>query len=74
MIPPLARRHGLRHRQPADVADLAEEADHVTALIAGSIAFSGTAGAFLDHAPEGVPEARRAEAAYTALTGGVGAV
>ncbi|MFE6101111.1 ABC transporter ATP-binding protein [Streptomyces laurentii] len=57
-----------------DVADLAEEADHVTALIAGSIAFSGTAGAFLDHAPEGVPEARRAEAAYTALTGGVGAV
>ncbi|MEU5917158.1 ATP-binding cassette domain-containing protein [Streptomyces sp. NPDC047141] len=52
-----------------DVADLAEEADHVTALAQGAITFSGTTGAFLAHAPAHVPEARRAEAAYTALTG-----
>ncbi|MEU7023722.1 ATP-binding cassette domain-containing protein [Streptomyces sp. NPDC046203] len=57
-----------------DVADLAEEADHVTALIAGTIAFSGTTDAFLRHAPAQVPEARRAEAAYTALTAGAAAV
>ncbi|MEV4944042.1 ABC transporter ATP-binding protein [Streptomyces zaomyceticus] len=52
-----------------DVADLAEEADHVTALTRGTITFSGSTAAFLAHAPAHVSEARRAEVAYTALTG-----
>ncbi|MFF9853625.1 ABC transporter ATP-binding protein [Streptomyces litmocidini] len=52
-----------------DVADLAEEADHVTALARGMITFSGSTRAFLAHAPSHVPEARRAEVAYTALIG-----
>ncbi|MEU3689467.1 ABC transporter ATP-binding protein [Streptomyces narbonensis] len=52
-----------------DVADLAEEANHVTTLAKGTITFSGSTADFLAHAPAFVPEARRAEAAYTALTG-----
>ncbi|TXS52274.1 ABC transporter ATP-binding protein [Streptomyces sp. t39] len=51
-----------------DVADLAEEAHHVTTLARGTITFSGSAAAFLAHAPDSAPAARRAEAAYTALT------
>ncbi|MFB7281353.1 ABC transporter ATP-binding protein [Streptomyces hydrogenans] len=51
-----------------DVADLAEEADHVTTLTGGEITYSGTTEEFLGHAPAGTPEARRAEGAYTALT------
>ncbi|MEU2507913.1 ATP-binding cassette domain-containing protein [Streptomyces sp. NPDC007863] len=51
-----------------DVADLAEEADHVTTLTRGVITYSGSTGDFLGHAPAGTPEARRAEASYTALT------
>ncbi|GGY24142.1 ABC transporter ATP-binding protein [Streptomyces omiyaensis] len=51
-----------------DVADLAEEADHVTTLTGGRITYSGSTADFLGHAPEGTPEARRAEASYTALT------
>ncbi|GAA3081903.1 ABC transporter ATP-binding protein [Streptomyces roseofulvus] len=52
-----------------DVADLAEEADHVTTLTEGTITFSGSTADFLAHAPASVPEARRAESAYSALTG-----
>ncbi|MET9372828.1 ABC transporter ATP-binding protein [Streptomyces sp. NPDC003035] len=51
-----------------DVADLAEEADHVTTLTGGRITFSGSTGDFLSHSPAQTPEGRRAEAAYTALT------
>ncbi|MFC8129474.1 ATP-binding cassette domain-containing protein [Streptomyces sp. NPDC057302] len=51
-----------------DVADLAEEADHVTVLSEGVITFTGTAGDFLDHAPAQTPAGRQAEAAYTALS------
>ncbi|GLV78543.1 MULTISPECIES: ABC transporter ATP-binding protein [Streptomyces] len=50
-----------------DVGDLAEEADHVTVLTNGRIRFTGATGDFLAHAPAGTPEARRAEAAYTAI-------
>ncbi|MFF8380839.1 ABC transporter ATP-binding protein [Streptomyces sp. NPDC015661] len=55
-----------------DVADLAEESDHVTTLTAGRITFSGSTAEFLGHAPAQVPEGRRAEAAYTALTSAAG--
>ncbi|ANB09767.1 ABC transporter [Streptomyces ambofaciens] len=51
-----------------DIADLAEEADQVTALQEGRITFTGPTHAFLAHAPQGTPEARRAEAAYTAVS------
>ncbi|MFF8530768.1 ABC transporter ATP-binding protein [Streptomyces sp. SAS_267] len=51
-----------------DVADLAEEADHVTVLQRGQIAFTGLAGDFLAHAPRESPEARRAEAAYATVS------
>ncbi|MFJ7423732.1 ABC transporter ATP-binding protein [Streptomyces uncialis] len=51
-----------------DVADLAEEADHVTVLQHGRIAFTGTARQFLGHAPHDIPEARRAESAYAAVS------
>ncbi|MFB8246434.1 ABC transporter ATP-binding protein [Streptomyces sp. NPDC055952] len=51
-----------------DIADLADEADQVTVLRAGSITFTGSTQAFLARAPYGTPEARRAEAAYTALS------
>ncbi|UXY19810.1 ATP-binding cassette domain-containing protein [Streptomyces cynarae] len=52
-----------------DVADLAEEADHVTVLEAGRILHSGTTESFLAHTPADVPQGRAAEGAYTALLG-----
>ncbi|MGP3952176.1 ABC transporter ATP-binding protein [Streptomyces sp. 7N604] len=52
-----------------DIADLAEEADHVTVLTDGKIVHTGTTSSFLDHASDDVAEGRRAEAAYTALVG-----
>ncbi|MFI9760819.1 ABC transporter ATP-binding protein [Streptomyces sp. NPDC051963] len=55
-----------------DVADLAEEADHVSVLIGGEITFTGTTRDFLAHAPAETPEGRRAEAAYTALVSDLG--
>lgn len=50
-----------------DVADLAEEADHVTVLDAGDLVYNGDTAGFLAHAPEGVAAGRRAEAAYSTL-------
>ncbi|MFF8575509.1 ABC transporter ATP-binding protein [Streptomyces sp. NPDC015408] len=50
-----------------DIADLAEEADHVSVLVAGSMVHSGTTAEFLALSPPGVAEGRRAEAAYSAL-------
>jgi ABC-type multidrug transport system ATPase subunit len=50
-----------------DVADLAEEADHVTVLNEGAVTFTGATRDFLAHAPTDVPGARRAEVAYTNL-------
>ncbi|MGH3326124.1 MAG: AAA family ATPase, partial [Streptomyces sp.] len=51
-----------------DVADLAEDADHVTVLDGGRITYSGTTAGFLAHAPEGTAPGRAAEAAYAALS------
>ncbi|MFH9073645.1 ABC transporter ATP-binding protein [Streptomyces alboflavus] len=51
-----------------DVADLAEEADHVTVLTEGAINFTGATRDFLAHAPADTPEGRRAEAAYTIVS------
>jgi ABC-2 type transport system ATP-binding protein len=53
-----------------DVADLAEEADHVTVMHGGQVLQSGTTGAFLAHTPAQTAPGRAAEAAYTALLGG----
>jgi ABC-2 type transport system ATP-binding protein len=53
-----------------DVADLAEEADHVTVLYGGRVLESGSTEAFLTHAPVGTAAGRAAEAAYTALLSG----
>ncbi|MFF3946784.1 ATP-binding cassette domain-containing protein [Streptomyces sp. NPDC001902] len=50
-----------------DIMDLAEDAGHVTVLTKGTIVHSGTTESFLKQAPEGAPDGRRAEAAYTAL-------
>ncbi|MFD0254578.1 ATP-binding cassette domain-containing protein [Streptomyces sp. NPDC127113] len=50
-----------------DVADLAEEADHVTVMYSGSVLHHGDTGSFLTHTPPGTVEGRAAEAAYTAL-------
>jgi ABC-type multidrug transport system ATPase subunit len=50
-----------------DVADLAEEADHVTVLYDGRILHTGVTDAFLAHAPPGTAAGRAAEGAYTAL-------
>ncbi|MET8900284.1 MULTISPECIES: ATP-binding cassette domain-containing protein [unclassified Streptomyces] len=50
-----------------DVADLAEEADHVTVMYGGSVLHHGDTGSFLTHTPPGTVEGRAAEAAYTAL-------
>ncbi|MFM9445284.1 ABC transporter ATP-binding protein [Streptomyces acidiscabies] len=50
-----------------DIADLAEEADHVTVLRQGQIVFTGPTADFLAHAPYDTTEARRAEAAYSAV-------
>ncbi|WP_016910669.1 ATP-binding cassette domain-containing protein [Streptomyces xiaopingdaonensis] len=51
-----------------DVADLADEADHVTVLDQGRIVFTGHTGDFLQHAPEGTAPGRAAEAAYAAIS------
>jgi ABC-2 type transport system ATP-binding protein len=53
-----------------DVADLAEEADHVTVLYGGKVLQSGSADTFLTHSPAGTVPGRAAEAAYTALLSG----
>ncbi|MFD0054244.1 ATP-binding cassette domain-containing protein [Streptomyces sp. NPDC005047] len=50
-----------------DVADLAEEADHVTVMYSGSVLHHGDTDSFLTHTPPGTVEGRAAEAAYTAL-------
>ncbi|MEW2348256.1 MULTISPECIES: ATP-binding cassette domain-containing protein [unclassified Streptomyces] len=50
-----------------DVADLAEEADHVTVLHEGRIIHDGATDSFLALAPPGTVEGRAAEGAYTAL-------
>ncbi|GGX82862.1 ABC transporter ATP-binding protein [Streptomyces fructofermentans] len=50
-----------------DVADLAEEADHVTVLNDGSMIHDGPTRSFLSHAPTGFDAARAPEAAYSAL-------
>ncbi|MFH8346732.1 ATP-binding cassette domain-containing protein [Streptomyces sp. NPDC018045] len=55
-----------------DVADLAEEADHVTVLVQGHIAHSGPTRTFLAHAPADTPPGRAAEAAYSALVEATG--
>jgi ABC-2 type transport system ATP-binding protein len=53
-----------------DVADLAEEADHVSVLDAGYLTYSGTTAGFLSHAPADTASGRAAEAAYAALSRG----
>ncbi|MGW6602189.1 ATP-binding cassette domain-containing protein [Streptomyces sp. NPDC055036] len=50
-----------------DVADLAEEADHVTVLHSGRILHDGPTDSFLAHTPAGTASGRAAEGAYTAL-------
>ncbi|AZM47661.1 ABC transporter [Streptomyces sp. WAC 06738] len=52
-----------------DVTDLAEESDYVAVLSTGRILFEGPTSAFLAHAPSDVAPGRRAEAAYSVLTG-----
>ncbi|WP_129841106.1 ATP-binding cassette domain-containing protein [Streptomyces sp. RFCAC02] len=52
-----------------DVADLAEEADHVTVLDAGRVVHTGSTASFFHHTPPGTTPGRAAEAAYTALLG-----
>ncbi|MGY5031007.1 ATP-binding cassette domain-containing protein [Streptomyces sp. 900116325] len=56
-----------------DVADLAEEADHVTVVYDGKIVHHGDTGSFLALTPPGTVEGRAAEGAYTALLRGCGA-
>ncbi|MGP4109716.1 ABC transporter ATP-binding protein [Streptomyces sp. 4N509B] len=51
-----------------DVADLAEESDHVTVLDDGHLVFTGTTTDFLAHAPSDTAPGRQAEAAYTRLS------
>ncbi|MFC5152065.1 hypothetical protein [Streptomyces amakusaensis] len=55
-----------------DVADLAEESDHVAVLTAGAVRFTGTTADFLAHAPADAPPARLAEAAFGSLAPHVG--
>lgn len=55
-----------------DVADLAEEADHVSVLTAGRLVLNGPTADFLAHTPPGTAEGRSAEGAYTALLESVG--
>ena len=49
-----------------DIADLAEEAHHVTVIDNGSILHTGTTQSFLAHTPPGSAPGRAAEASYTA--------
>ncbi|MFJ5557892.1 ATP-binding cassette domain-containing protein [Streptomyces sp. NPDC093250] len=51
-----------------DIADLAEEADQVTVLQNGRIAFTGPTQDFLGYAPYDTPQGRRAETAYAAVS------
>ncbi|MFJ6748058.1 ATP-binding cassette domain-containing protein [Streptomyces sp. NPDC091266] len=53
-----------------DVADLAEESDNVTVLDGGKLVYDGDTSGFLAHAPQDTTPARRAEAAYSMLSGG----
>ncbi|MGW8378946.1 ATP-binding cassette domain-containing protein [Streptomyces sp. ODS28] len=53
-----------------DVVDLAEDADQVTVLDQGRIAYTGNTRGFLEHAPQGTAEGRMAEAAYAELATG----
>jgi ABC-2 type transport system ATP-binding protein len=55
-----------------DVADLAEEADHVTVLYGGRIVHTGNTGAFLAHTPRGTVPGRAAEEAYASLLSAYG--
>ncbi|WP_394814591.1 ATP-binding cassette domain-containing protein [Streptomyces chisholmiae] len=55
-----------------DVADLAEEADHVTVLDAGTILHSGSTDSFVALAPPETVAGRLAEGAYTTLLEGRG--
>ncbi|MFE2536300.1 ABC transporter ATP-binding protein [Streptomyces sp. NPDC059371] len=50
-----------------DVADLAEEADHVTVLETGQVLYTGDTAGFLEHTPQGTASGRAAEGAYTAI-------
>lgn len=50
-----------------DVADLAEEADHVTVLHGGRLLYDGATDTFLALSPPGTAAGRVAEGAYTAL-------
>ncbi|MBO8199329.1 ATP-binding cassette domain-containing protein [Streptomyces smyrnaeus] len=50
-----------------DIADLAEESQHVTVLHSGHITYTGSTAGFLAHAPADAAPGRVAEAAYTAL-------
>lgn len=50
-----------------DVADLAEEADHVSVLAGGSLVLSGPTSEFLARTPPGTAPGREAEGAYSAL-------
>ena len=50
-----------------DVADLAEEADHVSVMHAGTVLHHGQTDTFLAHTPPGTLAGRAAEGAYTAL-------
>lgn len=52
-----------------DVADLSEVADNVVVLTDGRIVYNGPTAGFLDHAAEGTPTGRLAEAAYSQLCG-----
>lgn len=53
-----------------DIADLAEESDHVTVLTEGAVSFTGTTHDFITYAPAGTPTGRMAEEAYAALAAG----
>ncbi|MFK0169233.1 ATP-binding cassette domain-containing protein [Streptomyces sp. NPDC090306] len=55
-----------------DVADLAEEADHVTVMHGGAVLHHGDTAAFLAHTPADTLAGRAAEGAYTALLRGHG--
>ncbi|WP_369266140.1 ATP-binding cassette domain-containing protein [Streptomyces harbinensis] len=52
-----------------DVADLAEDSEHVTVLSKGKIVYHGDVEGFLAHAPSDVVAGRRAEVAYSVLCG-----
>ncbi|GAA3119264.1 ABC transporter ATP-binding protein [Streptomyces rectiviolaceus] len=55
-----------------DIADLAEESDHVTVLTEGTVSFAGPTDDFIAHAPAGTPTGRMVEEAYAALAAGQG--